>query len=186
MRYRYFMISLLLVFWVGCQSTSDTPKWQSAPAAVLTTSLIEQAAITPGEAQGLLAASPEQVRLIDIRKPDAFQEGHPAGAINIPAAQLLEPNYWQLVRNPEVTLILFGDTNQSALIPWAILSQAGCKNVRLWQERPLELTTADYKQAFITAQQQDLKALEAVAPPPPPKKIIQPKKKVVVEEEEGC
>lgn len=186
MRYRYFSISLLLLFWAGCQSTSDTPEWQAEPAAVFTTSLIEQAAITPGEAQRLLAESPEQVRLIDIRKPDAFQKGHPAGAINIPAAQLLEPNYWQLVHNPEVTLILFGDPDQSALIPWAVLTQAGCKNVHLWQERPLEIATADYSQAFKTAQQQDLKALEAVAPPPPPKKIIQPKKKVVAEEEEGC
>ncbi len=144
--------------------------------AVFSEGLADSLQVKPAELKNLISTG--NFFLLDIRKPEFFITESIAGAVNIPAGELLtEENEEKLEEVIEAgkKIVVFGATTEETLLPWLLLRQKGIDNALLllggfegWKKyqadstftpSTLETITMDYK-----AEIEKLKATNAGSP----------------------
>jgi rhodanese-related sulfurtransferase len=200
--------AFLVLIIVGLLTHERTDiRYMLSPSETLALTGDPGAMLTPQQAAEALASGGQELVFVDLREPAAFEQGHVAGAVNIPAAALLSSESKGLLRKMEEsgqTAVLYGDTPAQSNGPWLLLRQAGFGFVKLYTglygqldpsrldslpvsffESP-KIDTAAVK-VLLSPRQQAAKP--AVTPVVAPKKQISPAKREAaaeVEEEEGC
>lgn len=70
-------------------------------------------------------------QLIDLRTPHEFAEGHIEGAINIPAKNILDTDYFDVLNQDEKINVLYCRGKNQAINIYMILHQLGFKNIKV-------------------------------------------------------
>jgi rhodanese-related sulfurtransferase len=77
----------------------------------------------------LLSDNSKKLPVVDIRSMQEFTSGHPGGAINIPAKDLLARKHRIFLKKNSNGIILFSNDYAILVRTWSLLSQMGYKNV---------------------------------------------------------
>lgn len=85
-------------------------------------------------------------RMIDLRTPHEFAQGHITNAINIPAKNVLDMDYYQLFNQDEKINVLYCRGKNQAINIYMILNQLGFKNIKV------ALGGYDYLNEYVVAQ----------------------------------
>lgn len=85
-------------------------------------------------------------QLIDLRTPPEYQKSHVDGAINIPAKNVLDMEYYDILNQDEVINVLYCRDKNQAINIYMVLKQLGFKNIKV------ALGGYDYINEFIIAQ----------------------------------
>lgn len=85
-------------------------------------------------------------QLIDLRTPPEYQKSHVKGAINIPAKNVLDMEYYDILNQDEKINVLYCRDKNQAINIYMILKQLGFKNIKV------ALGGYDYINEFIIAQ----------------------------------
>jgi rhodanese-related sulfurtransferase len=70
-------------------------------------------------------------RMIDLRTPHEFAQGHIKDAINIPAKNVLDMDYYDLFNQDEKINVLYCRGKNQAINIYMILNQLGFKNIKV-------------------------------------------------------
>jgi rhodanese-related sulfurtransferase len=68
------------------------------------------------------------IRLIDVRTPHEYRECTIPGSINIPLADLLNPDWQGYLNQEKVRNILFSNSDEKAGFAWSVVTGLGYKN----------------------------------------------------------
>ena len=94
----------------------------------------------------LLCKHENVYQMIDLRTPPEFQKSHVKGAINIPAKNVLDMEYYDILNQDEFINVLYCRDKNQAINIYLILKQLGFKNIIV------ALGGYDYINEFIIAQ----------------------------------
>jgi len=132
--------------------------------------------------------------LVDVRNNFDYSKGHAKGAINIASSQFLEKQFIDLISqtlNENKTVILYGESPDSANNVWMLLYQLGHQNMLVlsvassYQNDTFSLNHIEVEKASLNyamdmekaKKQVIIKAKTKPVPPPKKKVITKPKKK---------
>lgn len=79
----------------------------------------------------LLCKQTHSYRMIDLRNPHEFIQGHIEGAINIPAKDVLDMEYYELFNQDEYINVLYCSGQNQASNIYMVLKQLGFKNIKV-------------------------------------------------------
>lgn len=79
----------------------------------------------------LLCKQDHIYRMIDLRTPHEFAQGHIQDAINIPAKNVLDMDYYNLFNQDEKINVLYCRGKNQAINIYMILNQLGFKNIKV-------------------------------------------------------
>ena len=65
------------------------------------------------------------VLLVDVRDPEAFRQVHIPGAINIPVADILNPDWYGYLNDPTISPVFYSNGNTLASEAWMLCTQQG-------------------------------------------------------------
>lgn len=85
-------------------------------------------------------------QMIDLRTPHEFAESHIPGAINIPAKNVLDMDYYNIFNQDEKINVLYCRGKNQAINVYMILKQLGFKNIKV------ALGGYDYLNNYVIAQ----------------------------------
>jgi rhodanese-related sulfurtransferase len=85
-------------------------------------------------------------QLIDLRTPHEFAHGHIDGAINIPAKNILDMDYYNILNQDEKINVLYCRGENQAANIYMVLNQLGFKNIKV------ALGGYDYLQNYVINQ----------------------------------
>jgi rhodanese-related sulfurtransferase len=71
--------------------------------------------------------------LVDLRPVDQFLDAHIPGAINIPLAEILNPDYEGYLDEPGRTPVLYSNGYTMAAEAWMLITQSGYNSTRIMQ-----------------------------------------------------
>lgn len=127
-----FLLFLLVVGGLAIHALTAKPYGKSN-TSVLQASLAEDFFITYGELEALLAAGGEtgQLQIIDLRDPGEFAAGHLPGAVNIPAAEILNRQHRREFRGNKTQRLVYAAREHEAAVAAMMLSGSGIENVRV-------------------------------------------------------
>ena len=77
----------------------------------------------------LFSDNTKNLPVVDIRSNQEFTSGHPKGAVNIPAKDLLAREHRIFLKKNSKGIILFSNDYAMLVRTWSLLSQMGYKNV---------------------------------------------------------
>jgi len=77
----------------------------------------------------LFSDNTKNLPVVDIRSIQEFTSGHPKGAVNIPAKDLLAREHRIFLKKNSKGIILFSNDYAMLVRTWSLLSQMGYKNV---------------------------------------------------------
>jgi rhodanese-related sulfurtransferase len=161
-------------------------KYNQSNGRVLEKALDESFVVGYGELQGLLDEPERRVLLVDLRPAEAFAAGHLPGAINIPAAQILDQNAQGPLKEKNRAILLYAaEEHEAATVAMLLMGKqkkavvrvvaGGFEDIRAQLlEGPLDPSFRyfrddkarfDYNRFMKTATQADG---EETAPPPVP------------------
>jgi len=126
--FKNIIIVSLAVFMVSC-GIDDSKKYVLSPDETLQ-AYINKDDIYPSEkiANILLCKDSSHYQLIDIRTPHSFAINHIPGAINVPAKDILDEKYYDIINQDEKINVLYGITASSAIDAYLMLKQLNFKN----------------------------------------------------------
>ena len=137
---------LLAVVFVSCGDSSKK-EYAISIDETLSAYLHQEDILTVEKLANILLCKHENVyQLIDLRTPPEYMKSHVEGAINIPAKNVLDMEYYDILNQDEKINVLYcRDKNQGINI-YMILKQLGFKNIKV------ALGGYDYINEFIIAQ----------------------------------
>jgi rhodanese-related sulfurtransferase len=118
---------VLAALWAGAVTAAWTVPEGPRPASAIHTGADVPLAIAPEDLQRYREAG-EQVTVVDLRPPGAFQAGHVTGARSLPIADLRR-RLGEIPRTGRVAL--YAATPEEALAAYRALRDAGHRNVML-------------------------------------------------------
>jgi rhodanese-related sulfurtransferase len=126
-----FAVGLLLLN-AACSSTETHPATTTAASASAPQPPAAQSAgsqvprITVEELKKLMAE--KQVVVVDVRSPDAYNNGHIKGSINLPLDKIQAGDYKDLPRDKRIITYCSCGAEQSSATATSLLEKAGYKN----------------------------------------------------------
>lgn len=141
-------ILVLLVSAVFISCTSENRKKYAIPTEDALDAYISKSDILSVEkmANILLCKHEHIYQLIDLRTPNEFAQGHIDGAINIPAKNVLDREYYNVFNQDEKINVLYCRGKNQAINIYMILNQLGFKNIMV------SLGGYDYLQHYVVSQ----------------------------------
>lgn len=79
----------------------------------------------------LLCDQDNPYQFIDLRTPHEFIQSHVEGAINIPAKDILDMEYYDILNQSEIINVLYCRGQNQAINIYLILKQMGFKNIKV-------------------------------------------------------
>jgi rhodanese-related sulfurtransferase len=126
-----FAVGLLLLN-AACSTTETHPATTTAASASAQQPPTAQSAgsqvprITVEELKKLMAE--KQVVVVDVRSPDAYNNGHIKGSINLPLDKIQAGDYKDLPRDKRIITYCSCGAEQSSATATSLLEKAGYKN----------------------------------------------------------
>ena len=126
-----FAVGLLLLN-AACSTTETHPATTTAASASAQQPPAAQSAgsqvprITVEELKKLMAE--QQVVVVDVRSPDAYNNGHIKGSINLPLDKIQAGDYKDLPRDKRIITYCSCGAEQSSATATSLLEKAGYKN----------------------------------------------------------
>jgi len=108
--------------------------YQISPREALDNALSLVDEVFPEDIVYALEDSVSGYQLIDLRTPYDFLQGHITKAVNIPYSVLLQEDnlsFLQKLDKDSVTIVLYGNNQSQANLPWMLLKQIGIENVKV-------------------------------------------------------
>ncbi|MBU2652166.1 MAG: rhodanese-like domain-containing protein [Bacteroidetes bacterium] len=108
--------------------------YQLTPREALDNALSLVDEVFPEDIVYALEDSASGYQLIDLRTPYDFLQGHIRKAVNIPSSVLLQEDnllFLQKLDKDSVTIVLYGNNQSQANLPWMLLKQIGIENVKV-------------------------------------------------------
>ena len=128
---RNFAFLVLLFFISGCKHETNK-RYQLSPEKLLNAYISKEDMVTKEKLANILLCNKETVyQLVDIRTPHEFIISHIKGAINIPAKDILDEEYFYQLNQDEKILVLYSTDAGGAIGPYLILKQLGYKNIKI-------------------------------------------------------
>jgi len=126
-----FLALSLLILFSSC-SKESRKHYAISPQQALDTYISGQDILTVEKLANVLLCKHEgKYQMIDLRTPHEFIENHVPGAINIPAKDVLDMDYYPVLNQDQKINVLYCRGGSQAVDIYMILTQLGFKNIRV-------------------------------------------------------
>lgn len=126
-----FLISTLLLIFSSC-SKDSSKKYAISTEEALSAYLNKDDILSVEKiANILLCKEAHSYQMIDLRTPHEFIKSHVPGAINIPAKDVLDLEYYHILNQDEKINVLYCRGRNQAVNIYMILKQLGFKNIKV-------------------------------------------------------
>lgn len=143
---KIFLVMLLASILISC-SDSTKKEYALSVDETLNAYLHKDDILTVEKLANILLCKHDNVyQMIDLRTPPEYIKSHVKGAINIPAKNVLDMEYYDILNQDEIINVLYCRDKNQAINIYMILKQLGFKNIKV------ALGGYDYINEFIIAQ----------------------------------
>lgn len=123
-----FLVSIVLI---SCTS-ENRKKYAISTEEALDAYLNKEDILSVEKMANILLCKHDNIyQLIDLRTPHEFAEGHIKGAISIPAKNVLDPDYYDILNQDENINVFYCRGQNQAINIYMILHQLGFKNIKV-------------------------------------------------------
>ena len=106
----------------------STKKFKLKPDELLAKSVSDEIYFTVDEVARFVNTEDSTVQLIDIRSAEEFKKCNIPGSVNIPFADLLNPEWNGYFNQKEIRKIFYGNGEQIANAAWTVVTGMGAEN----------------------------------------------------------
>lgn len=126
----YFLAGIILLFTIGVVLLPDRKgRGEIGPEELLESAMDDSWFVSTDEvAEEIISGNPT-VRLIDVRIPDQYATYSIPGAINIPVADILQPDWQDLLALDGMNFIFYSNSDLLASQAWLICKRKGIENI---------------------------------------------------------
>ena len=124
------LIFTLAIFMVSC-GVDSSKQFVISPKQTLDIVLNKKYIVTPEKLADIILLKQKNYQLIDIRNPHKFLVSHVDGAINIPAKDLFDSEYNNIINQDKVINVLYGDSPEQVISYYLLLKQLNYKNIKI-------------------------------------------------------
>ena len=133
MRNQYFFLAaILLLFTIGVVLLPDRKsRGELDPEALLERAVDDYWFVSTDEVAEQIILGDPTIRLIDVRTPEQYKTYSIPGAINIPLAEILQPEWQDLLEMEGMNFIFYSNGDLLASQAWMICSRTGIENIAI-------------------------------------------------------
>lgn len=140
------LILMMSILMLSCTS-ENRKKYSINPEEALQAYIDKKDILSVEKVANILLCKHDHIyRMIDLRTPHEYAQGHVPNAINIPAKDVLDMDYYSLFNQDEKINVLYCRGASQAINIYMILNQLGFKNIKV------ALGGYDYINDYIIAQ----------------------------------
>ncbi len=128
---RYLLILTIAILLASC-NTDNKLKYTLSLDETLNTVISKADILSAKELADIILKSDSATYLfVDIRTPQEFIAWHVKGAVNIPAKDIFNPEYQEILKNSSITKILYCKGSHQAMNTYTELKQLGYNNIKV-------------------------------------------------------
>ncbi len=128
----YFLAGILLLFTIGVVLLPDRrSRGELDPEALLERAVDDYWFVSTDEVAEQIIFGDPTIRLIDVRTTDQYETYSIPGAINIPLAEILQPEWQDLLEMEGMNFIFYSNSDLLASQAWMICTRTGIKNIAI-------------------------------------------------------
>lgn len=125
------ILLLVTIVLLSCTST-DRKKYTISTEDALESYLNKDNILSVEKMANILLCKQDHIyQLIDLRTPHEFAEGHIKDAISIPAKNILDMDYYDILNQDEKINVLYCRGKNQAINIYMVLHQLGFKNIKV-------------------------------------------------------